>query len=323
MTVPYQTIQVVAKSLENNLLGDSCARQVLILLPPSYYSEPSKYYPVIYVLHRFAGSAKEWFSVDYLDSRLDQTYLALLAEHKMQEVIFVLPENNTIATCCGYNNSEIQGNWLDFFCDDLIVAVESQYRCIGTMQSRAIIGHHSGGDACLRLAMKKPGVFKHFFAISCTQLYPKDSDWLVELYTTHFQQILDVQQGIDDISHLDVYAHMILGLAQQAFPDSNNPPLYFQFPIKDQHWEQLNTLYGVALFAQFKGNLVNVNLAMDASKQELAYSKIKKFAHTLNQQSIKVDWFECDAEYKDHMTVSLRYALPWLSDKLGNPNKDQ
>lgn len=51
---------VHSPSLEGNLLGDSPNRQVNIYLPPSYDTEPGRYYPVVYLLHGFTGDHNYW-----------------------------------------------------------------------------------------------------------------------------------------------------------------------------------------------------------------------------------------------------------------------
>jgi poly(3-hydroxybutyrate) depolymerase len=42
---------VRSAALEGNLLGDAADRSVIVYLPPSYDSTPTRRYPVVYLLH--------------------------------------------------------------------------------------------------------------------------------------------------------------------------------------------------------------------------------------------------------------------------------
>jgi len=54
----YQTVH--GAGLEDNLLGDSPNRQVMVYLPPSYTTTPTKRYPTIYLLHGYNGTSTIW-----------------------------------------------------------------------------------------------------------------------------------------------------------------------------------------------------------------------------------------------------------------------
>src|SRR5215470_7682686 len=48
-----ERIKVHGKSLEGNLEGDSPDREVFVYLPPSYQTQTSRRYPVVYMLHGY------------------------------------------------------------------------------------------------------------------------------------------------------------------------------------------------------------------------------------------------------------------------------
>src|SRR5258708_16732212 len=48
-------IKVHGKALEGNLEGDSPDRDVTIYLPPSYATDRTRRYPVVYLLHGYGG----------------------------------------------------------------------------------------------------------------------------------------------------------------------------------------------------------------------------------------------------------------------------
>jgi S-formylglutathione hydrolase FrmB len=51
-----ERIKVHGKSLEGNLLGESPAPEVSIYLPPSYETDRTRRYPVVYLLHGYTGT---------------------------------------------------------------------------------------------------------------------------------------------------------------------------------------------------------------------------------------------------------------------------
>src|SRR5882724_10562778 len=51
-----ERVKVHSKSLEGNLEGDSPDRDVTIYLPPSYATDRSRRYPVVYLLHGYGGT---------------------------------------------------------------------------------------------------------------------------------------------------------------------------------------------------------------------------------------------------------------------------
>ncbi len=143
-------------------------------------------------------------------------------------------------------------------------------------------------------------------------MYAENNDWLVELYTSHFEQLIRVQQGKEPVESLDIYAHLFVNLAQQALPDEARPPLYIQLPINEQDWHKFTPLYGVHLFEQYGQNLNAVSLAMDAGFNDLYFNKIKSFAQLLKDKGVDIDWFEFDGGHVDHMSDNFNYVLPWL-----------
>ncbi len=58
--VTVDRIKVHGPALESNLEGDAVDREVLVFLPPSYASQKSKRYPVVYALHGYSIGAEQW-----------------------------------------------------------------------------------------------------------------------------------------------------------------------------------------------------------------------------------------------------------------------
>jgi Family of unknown function (DUF6152)/Putative esterase len=57
----YQRVKVHGKSLEGNLSKEPADRDVSVYLPPSYSKDPTRRYPVVYLLHGYTNSDIGWF----------------------------------------------------------------------------------------------------------------------------------------------------------------------------------------------------------------------------------------------------------------------
>ncbi len=58
--VTVERIKVHGAALEGNLEGNAADRDVLVFLPPSYATEKSRRYPVVYALHGYSIGAEQW-----------------------------------------------------------------------------------------------------------------------------------------------------------------------------------------------------------------------------------------------------------------------
>ena len=60
--ITVEEIKVHGASLVGNLEGNDVERQVMVVLPPSYKTNPNKRYPVVYYLHGFAIDGKNFYN---------------------------------------------------------------------------------------------------------------------------------------------------------------------------------------------------------------------------------------------------------------------
>ena len=59
-----ERVKVHGKSLEGNLMGESAEPEVSIYLPPSYATDRTRRYPVVYLLHGYTGTDLGYFGPD-------------------------------------------------------------------------------------------------------------------------------------------------------------------------------------------------------------------------------------------------------------------
>jgi enterochelin esterase-like enzyme len=161
---------VYGHALEGNLFADSPRRTVFVYLPPCYARHPDRRYPVVYLLHGYQGSAKQWMSdgKDGWDIRdvMDRS----IASGKVHEMIVVMPDAKNKLGGSFYTNSVVNGNWEEFLAHDLVAYVDGKYRTLARPAGRGIAGHSMGGYGAILLAMKRPDVFGAVYGLSAAVL---------------------------------------------------------------------------------------------------------------------------------------------------------
>jgi S-formylglutathione hydrolase len=149
-------INVPVPRFENSLLKENTQQIVFLYLPPSYYTDTLKRYPVVYYLTGFGGGA-QYFSY-YMDLQI--------STGKVKEMIIVSPNSSSKLGGSFYVNSPLTGNWDDYISIDLVNYIDSHYRTISTAEARAISGHSMGGFGALNLSMLHPDIFCIGYGIS-------------------------------------------------------------------------------------------------------------------------------------------------------------
>src|SRR5258708_1549259 len=133
-----ERIKIHGKSLEGNLEGDSPDRDVTIYLPPSYATDKSRRYPVIYLLHGYGGRD------DTFNGRLatlPDSADRLAASGGAKEMIVVMPNAFTLHKGSMDSNSITTGDWESYVAVDLPAYMDSHYRTIPNRMSPGLAGH--------------------------------------------------------------------------------------------------------------------------------------------------------------------------------------
>jgi enterochelin esterase-like enzyme len=156
-----EQIRVHGAALEGNLSGDDATRDVFVYLPPSYATQPSRRYPVVYFLHGYTATAQAY--VKFLD--LPQAADAAIAGGG-REMLIVLPDAFTKWSGSMYSSSAATGDWETYVAHDLVEYVDTHYRTIAKRESRGLAGHSMGGYGTWRIGMKRPDVFGALYAMS-------------------------------------------------------------------------------------------------------------------------------------------------------------
>jgi len=158
--------KVVSPALNGNLLGDPAEQPVAVYLPPSYQTDPSKRFPVVYLLHGYTGKIQQWTENGYQGMRLKPMMDRLIEKGTIRETIVVVPNGANAYFGSFYTNSAVTGNWEDFIYRDMVSYIDRNYRTVSRPGSRGIAGHSMGGFGAILLGMKHPDVFGAIYALS-------------------------------------------------------------------------------------------------------------------------------------------------------------
>jgi enterochelin esterase-like enzyme len=220
--VTVERIKVHGISLEGNLEGDSPDRDVIVYLPPSYATDASRRYPVVYALHGYSISNEKWTT----EIKTPQTVEGAFATGT-REMIVVLANAQTLHNGSMYSNSVTTGNWEGFISHDLVTYIDSHYRTIPDRMSRGLAGHSMGGYGTVRIGMKHPEVFGSLYIMSPCCLSAREAP------AGAVAQALEAAKTPEDSAKLDFWTRATLASAAAWSPDPKNPPFYLDLPTKD------------------------------------------------------------------------------------------
>jgi enterochelin esterase-like enzyme len=233
--VTVERIKVHGASLEGNLEGEPADRDVILFLPPSYAKAKHRRYPVVYALHGFSIGAEQWTH----EIHVPQTIEGAFAQGA-QEMIVVLPDSKTAFGGSMYSSSAAVGDFEKFVARDLVAYIDAHYRTIADRQSRGLVGHSMGGYGATRIGMKYPEVFGSLYIMSPCCLSPRpggpppgmDAQKFADA-EKKFEAEVAAMKSPADAADLPFFTKVQLASAAAWSPDPQNPPLYFDLPVKD------------------------------------------------------------------------------------------
>lgn len=314
-----ERIKVYSQAIEGNLIQDPAEREVTVYLPPSYAAEPSRRYPVLYMLHGFTDSDSQWFGWEEHWINLHEVIDAALAEGQSKEMIVVMPNAYNRFKGSMYSSSVTIGDWETFIAKELVNYVDTHYRTIADASSRGLAGHSMGGYGTIRLGMKYPEVWSAIYLLSpcCMEgtMLGTDPEFIkrVEAITT-VEQLETASFGV------------IATLASAAAwaPDPENPPFYLDLPFVDgkvlpeiaAKFSANRTLYVVD---QYIHNLKKLKaIGMDAGLQDYGISDSTKRLHgLLDSYNIAHLYESYEGDHLNRIAERIRTrTLPFFSEHL-------
>jgi len=263
--VKVERIKIHGAALEGNLEGNAVDRDVLVFLPPSYATNKTRRYPVVYALHGYSIGAEQWSH----EIHVPQTIEGAFAQGA-KEMIVVLPDSKTVHNGSMYSSSVTTGDFEQYIAQDVPAYIDAHYRTIPNRLARGLVGHSMGGYGASRIGMKHPDVFGSLYIMSpcCMSAHISGSA------SPANDKALEAVKPPADSATLSFGLRAQFASAAAWSPDPKNPPLYLDLPTKDgvpqpdviAKWAANAPL---AFVDQYIGNLRQYRaIAMDVGDQD-------------------------------------------------------
>jgi len=216
-----ERVMIHGKALEGNLEGDAVDRPVIVFLPPSYASDRTRRYPVVYALHGYSIGAEQWTQEIHVPQTVEGAFA-----RGAREMIVVLPDSKTVHNGSMYSSSVTTGDFETFIARDLVSYVDAHYRTMPARESRGLVGHSMGGYGASRIGMKHPDVFGSLYIMSPCCLSPRA---LGPANPANDDTLASVRTPADS-AKLPFGLRAQLAAAAAWSPNPNKPPLYLDLP---------------------------------------------------------------------------------------------
>ena len=311
-------IKVHGKALEGNLEGDSPDRDVTVYLPPSYASDRSRRYPVVYLLHGYGGRD------DTFNGRLatlpDSADL-LAAAGTAREMIVVMPNAYTLHKGSMYSNSVTTGDWETYVARDLVAYVDGHYRTIPNRMSRGLGGHSMGGYGAVRIGMKRPDVFSSLYLMSSCCL---NAALTFDPGRMAPAEAIKTREAAEEAGRGRGFGPSV-NLAEGAAwsPNPGNPPLFLDLPVKDgklqadvvAKWAANAPL---AMVGQYIPNLKMYHaIAMEVGTKDGLLASNKELEQTFTRFGVEHTYQEYDGDHTNRVFERIEQnVLPFFSKNL-------
>src|SRR5512147_2739258 len=222
--VTVERVTIHGAALEGNLEGDAVDRDAIVFLPPSYVTDKSRRYPVVYALHGYSIGAEQWTG----EIHVPQTIEGAFAQGA-KEMIVVLPDSKTGHNGSMYSSSVTTGDFERYVAHDVVAYVDAHYRTIPERTSRGLVGHSMGGYGATRIGMKHPDVFGSLYVMSPCCLVPRGAGPA----TAELEKAAAAMKSPADGKDLPFLTRAQLASAAAWSPNPKNPPLYLDLPTEN------------------------------------------------------------------------------------------
>lgn len=197
-------------------------KMVDIFIPNDYYQHPDQEYATIYYLHG-AGGDQNTGSVDamlYYNLHDEDTTIT------SPPAIFVCPDGSCEPYLgSSWMNSTLNGAYEDYFIQDVIGFVESNFRAYPHKNFRTLTGRSMGGYGSTRFSVNYPEMFRA--CVPCIG-FPSIPDtlmnaWKELYYNENGSYVPTINNGFN--------TQLFLTICGGLSPNMANPPCYVDFPF--------------------------------------------------------------------------------------------
>ena len=324
--------KVDSEALQGNAAGDPHVRTVPVYLPPSYDSDPSRRFPVAFVLTGFTGRGRMLLNDNGWSLALDDRMDRMIARGACGEMILVMPDCFTRFGGSQYRNSTATGRYEDHLIDELVPFVDGRYRTLPDREHRGVAGKSSGGYGAMMLGMRHPDVFGAIVCHSGDMEFDYCYRGDVPKALTHLQNAGGIAAWMQRFesklqkSHDDFLTLNMLGMAASYSPNPQAKPFGFDFPADLEtgawreevwrRWLELDPLRAIERHAEALRGMRLLYLDCGTRDEFSLQHGARLLVRRLRELGIP----HHHEEFEDaHMNVSYRYevSLPRLAKALG------
>jgi enterochelin esterase-like enzyme len=126
---------------------------------PYDYQLSNRYYPVVYLLHGYSDNDMGWIQFGEAHMLADEA----IAHREIPPMIIVMPDAGVSWYINNFDNSV---RYEDFFIEEFIPHIESEYRIRSERRYRGVAGLSMGGFGALVYALRHPDMFAACAAFS-------------------------------------------------------------------------------------------------------------------------------------------------------------
>ena len=281
--VTVEHIKIHGTALEGNLEGDAVDRDAFVFLPPSYATEKSRRYPVVYALHGYSIGAEQWTH----EIHVPQTIEGAFAQGA-KEMIVVLPDSKTMHNGSMYSSSVTTGDFERYVAHDVVAYIDAHYRTIADRKSRGLVGHSMGGYGATRIGIRHADVFGSLYVMSPCCLSPRTAGPA----NPENDKALAAVKTPEESAKLPFFLRAQLSVAAAWSPNPKAPPLYLDLPGQDAA-SQADVLAKwaanapLAFVDQYVGNLRQYRaIAIEAGDQDMTKIDAGKLHDVLDKYGI-------------------------------------
>jgi S-formylglutathione hydrolase FrmB len=309
--VAVERIKIHGTALEGNLEGDAVDRDFLVFLPPSYATQKSRRYPVVYALHGYSIGAEQWSKEIHVPQTIEGAFA-----RGAQEMIVVLPDSKTVHNGSMYSSSVTTGDFERFIAHDVVAYIDAHYRTLPNRASRGLAGHSMGGYGATRIGMKHPDVFGSVYIMSPCCLAARGGD----RGNPENDKALEAVKTPADSAGLPFGIRAQLASAAAWSPNPKNPPLYLDLPTRNGVVQQevlakWAANAPLAFIDQYIGNLKQYRaIAIDVGDQDGLKAGAAKLHETLDSYSVANTFEIYSGTHTSAVAVRFQnYVMPFFS----------
>lgn len=123
----------------------------LVYLPPDYDLDPTRRYPVLYMLHGMSGASGEWIDYGFAD-----TAELLIRSGEIAPLIVVFPQGDQ---AYWMDHADGGPRWATYTAREVVAEVDRRFRTLAVRDKRAVGGLSMGADGAIQLTLNFPEVF--------------------------------------------------------------------------------------------------------------------------------------------------------------------